>query len=126
MEIIGTFTAPAIAADKELTDKQRERLGLKREIAMSWKRDDGDHDFYLWGDGGLVLNFKGGPYICLNRKETADLYTFLTLPHVQEMVIRMLRASLLEAGGAAAKIVPMLEALSPDEAGALAKALRGA
>ena len=126
MQIIGTYIAPALDAEKELTDKQRERLGLKQEIAMSWKRDDGDHDFYLWGDGGLVLNLKGGPFICLNRKETADLYTFLTLPHVQEMVIRLLRASLLEAGGAAAKIVPMLEALSPDEAGALAKALRGA
>jgi hypothetical protein len=104
MEIIGTVPPRAIDAnDDGCVDMRRmRRLGLHKQykrMAVGHKdKTTDDYPIYLFGSGDLYLNFPDQPSVMLNLQETASLYTFLTLPHVEELMLGILRASLIEAG----------------------------
>lgn len=101
MEVIGTIPPRTARDDDRITVKEMRRLGLHKQykrIAVSHKDERDDYPIYLFGDGTLMLNFPDQPTVMLNRSETARLYTFFDLPHVKDLMIPILRASLVEAG----------------------------
>lgn len=108
MNIIGKFTRKQPLAQAP-TGKLRERLGLRQKVFPSSQREDGDCDFFLFTDQGLVLNFKGAPKVVLNRKETAMLFSFLTQKRLKPYMMALCRAKLLEGSAAARRCMELLD-----------------
>lgn len=124
MEIIGTVVNHPNADANAPTDAQNRRLGLKRELHMSWPREDGDHDFYLFADQGLVLNIEGQAKVVLTLEETARLATFMRQPDVEAALMAIVRASLLKNGGPAARrLIRLVDSLPEAERRRIADAV---
>jgi hypothetical protein len=106
MEIIGTVPPRAIDAndDGSVDMRRMRRLGLHKQykrMAVGHKdKTTDDYPIYLFGEGTMLLNSdeqRGGSVI-LDRQEVCQLYTFFDQPHVERMMLGILRANLVEAG----------------------------
>src|SRR5215204_2796359 len=103
MKIIGPIPARTHddSDDGSVNRRELKRLGLDKQakrVVFGHKDERDDYPIYLCGSGELCLNFPGQPYIMLDLDETASLYAFFELPRVQELMIGILRASLIKAG----------------------------
>jgi hypothetical protein len=106
MEIIGTF--PTSQQDENddgsVNIAEMRRLGLDKQykrFAVGHKdKATDDYPIYLFGEGTMILSFEKdrGGYAILDLQEVVQLYTFFDMPHVKELMVGILRASLIEAG----------------------------
>jgi hypothetical protein len=103
MEIVGTITAPQQDNDPNVDMAEMQRLGLdkqyKRFAVDHRDKTTDEYPIYLAGDGTLMLHFQHlDGCVMLDRAEVCRLYTFFDQPHIQELMINILRANLIEAG----------------------------
>jgi hypothetical protein len=105
MEVIGTPTPrQQDENDGSIDTAEMRRLGLHKQYkqcAVSHKDEtSGDYPIYLFGEGTMILNFDAqrGGSVVLDRQEVCQLFTFFDQTHVKNMMLAILRASLIEAG----------------------------